>query len=104
MERPFEDETRCDPGSAPSGVHELVEYVASSFGVDRAELRSGRKGSKLSQARAVVCHLAVTELGLLVRDVARELHLSAAGASMAVQRGREIVRRNEVNKLSMSPK
>ena len=74
------------------GLEELVGRVARAYGVEADEIRRRRKLPSLSEARSVVCYLAVRELGCKGPEVGRTLALGRAGLSGAVQRGERVVR------------
>jgi len=74
------------------GLHELVERVAQAYGTEADEIRRRRRLAHLCEARAVVCYLAVRELGYNGGQVGKALHLGWAGLSGAVQRGEGAVR------------
>jgi hypothetical protein len=72
---------------------EVTERVARAYGVEAAEIRRRRRLPQLSEARAVLCLLAVRHLGYKGVEVGQHLGLSRAGASAAVQRGQAVARR-----------
>jgi len=53
-------------------------------------LRHGGKRKELSEARGVVCHIAVIKMGISGASVARTLNISRAGVSLAARRGEDI--------------
>ncbi|MBI5442209.1 MAG: transposase [Deltaproteobacteria bacterium] len=74
------------------GLDQLVARVARVHGVEADEIRRRRRLPHLCEARAVVCYLAVGELGYKRGEVGKALHLGRAGLSGAVQRGEGAVR------------
>jgi hypothetical protein len=58
--------------------------------------RRGPNHSYLSQARGVVCYLAVDELDYMGDDVARSLRISGRGVSDCRERGRKILDKPEI--------
>jgi hypothetical protein len=59
----------------------LVSKVCSRFEITLDELTSGRRKRNFSQARAVLCYLAVDKLGYSGENMARTLGISGRGVS-----------------------
>jgi REP element-mobilizing transposase RayT len=76
--------SRCAPTLA--NLDGLVATVCDSLGVDRDELRSGRRDRRTSVARAVVARTAVLKHGIPLRVVARWLGVSATAVAKAVKK------------------
>jgi putative transposase len=74
------------------GLEELVERVAQAYGVAAVDISRRRRLRDLSEARAVVCYLAVRELRYRGSETGAAMHLGRAGLSGAVQRGERVVR------------
>ena len=72
-------------------LQDLVSEVCSRFEITLDELASRRRKRNLSQARAVVCYLAVDELGYSGDDVARCLRISGRGVSDCRDRGEKLL-------------
>ena len=68
-------------------VEELVKRVAAFFDLEPSALFRRSNRSAVSEARALVCALAVRELGYTGVEVGRYLGLKRAGVSLAVRRG-----------------
>jgi REP element-mobilizing transposase RayT len=68
----------------------IIRDVCTEFGVLEADLRSGRRTSGASRARARVCLRAVDGAGLGVVEVARALGLSHAAVSQALARAHSL--------------
>ena len=66
---------------------ELTRRVSLSFGIDENLVRHPSKNRILSEARGVVCYLAVRELGYKGTEVGRYLNLGPTGVTLAVRRG-----------------
>ena len=64
----------------------LLQKVASHFGVDFEDLKSGSKVSSVSKARSVLCYLGVRKLGIASAKISRELGISPSGVSRAIVR------------------
>ena len=73
----------------------LIASVCRGFGIAERELRTGSRRPPVSDARAVVVHLACTHLGVSGACVARELRLSRGAVSRALRRGRRIAQADE---------
>jgi len=69
----------------------IIQGTAEVFGIKAELLRQRNRTKEFSEARAVICYLAVRECGFNGVEVARALNLSRSGVSVAVKRGSEIV-------------
>jgi DNA-directed RNA polymerase specialized sigma24 family protein len=49
------------------------------------------------EARSLVCYVAVREIGVTMRSLARRFGISTAAVSKAVARGRRIIEEKEIN-------
>jgi hypothetical protein len=72
------------------GLGQLISEVAGSYEIDAVELKTPSKQRQISQARAVVCYLAVRKLQFSCAEVSRSLNISPSTVSVAVQRGLKI--------------
>jgi REP element-mobilizing transposase RayT len=72
-------------------LQDLVSKVCSRFEITFDELTSGRRKRNLSQARAVLCYLAVDKLGYSGENMARTLGISGRGVSDCRDRGKKIL-------------
>jgi REP-associated tyrosine transposase len=70
-------------------LERLLEKVASQFGVDSEDLRSGSKVSTVAKARAVLCYLGVRKLGLTSATISKELGISPSAVSKAIVRAQK---------------
>ena len=75
---------------------ELISKVCAKFGITVKDLVSKNQKRQLSQARGVVCYLAVDELGYSGDDVARMLRISGRGVSDCRERGKKILDKPEI--------
>ena len=75
---------------------ELISRVCAKFGITVKDLASKSRKRQLSQARGVVCYLAVDELGYSGDDVARMLRISGRGVSDCRERGKKILDKPEI--------
>jgi hypothetical protein len=69
---------------------ELIQRVCKKFETEPSDLISPSRRRHLSKARAVVCYLAVHELGYRGVQVARELNISGRAVSDCLERGKKI--------------
>ena len=72
-------------------LQDLVAKVCSRFEITFDELASRRRKQNLSQARAVLCYLAVDKLGYSGENMARTLKISGRGVSDCRNRGEKIL-------------
>jgi len=77
-------------------LDELIFRVCAKFEIKVKDLISTSRKRYLSQARGVVCYLAVDELGYMGDDVARSLKISGRGVSDCRERGRKILDKPEI--------
>jgi hypothetical protein len=75
---------------------ELISRVCTEFGIRVKDLVSKSRKRQLSQARGVVCYLAVDELGYSGDDVARRLRISGRGVSDCRERGKKILDNSKI--------
>ena len=96
MERPGSANEGPSPSApvARADLGELVRSVCARSGVSAADLLEGERGHTITRARSIVCYLAVGELGMSVRGVARALGVSPGAVSQAVRRGEIWARRD----------
>lgn len=76
----------------PMPIGALARLVASHFGVDPGRVRRRAKRPAVSQARAVICCLAVNDLGYRAAEVGKFLGIGPASVSRAIVRGGEALR------------
>jgi REP element-mobilizing transposase RayT len=76
----------------PVPLSELAARVARAYGVEAADILRRRRRPELSEARALMCYVAVRHMGYKGVAVARFLGMTRAGSSSAVQRGAETAR------------
>jgi putative transposase len=81
------------PPAAPPDLSELIRNVCDRAGVSEAALLEGERLHTVTRARSIVCYLAVGELGMSVRGVARALGVTPGAVSQAVRRGEIWARR-----------
>jgi REP element-mobilizing transposase RayT len=77
-------------------LDELISRVCAKFEIRVKDLVSKSRKCYLSQARGVVCYLAVDELGYSGDDVARSLRISGRGVSDCRERGKKILDKPEI--------
>ena len=72
-------------------IEEIVTKVCHHFGIDPQELRLKTRAARIVDARSVICHLAVRQIGHSGVEVGRHVNLRRAGVSIAASRGEKIV-------------
>jgi len=77
-------------------LDELISRVCAKFEIRVKDLVSKSRKRYLSQARGVLCYLAVDELGYSGHDVARSLRISGRGVSDCRERGKKILDKPEI--------
>jgi REP element-mobilizing transposase RayT len=80
-----------EKSSARIGLQELMEKVAQEFSTTIVDLRSRNRTKDLSDARALICHLAISYLKIPGAEVARQLGQVRSSVTRAVRRGAELV-------------
>lgn len=68
----------------------IFQAVANHFKIDPQLLKSASKQRKASQARSIICFLAVDKLKMTGRKVARRLHVTPSAVSKMLIRGRSV--------------
>ncbi len=71
----------------------IVEAVSGLMSVSPQDLVGPRKERAIVNARILVCYWAVTELGMSMTEIGKQLGISVSTVSVAVQKGRRIVER-----------
>ena len=79
------------PGPKRS-LAEVIEQVSAYFGMEGSRLEKPGKERNLVRARAVVCYVAVRELGLRGVAVASTLACTPGAVSHAARRGEQLLR------------
>jgi len=77
-------------------LDELISRVCAKFEIRVKDLVSKSRKRYLSQARGVVCYLAVDELGYSGDDVGRSLRISGRGVSDCRERGKKVLDKPEI--------
>jgi REP element-mobilizing transposase RayT len=72
------------------GLDQLIFRVADSYGVTIDDVKSPSKQLKVSEARSVLCYLAVRKLCFSSVEVSRSLNISPSTVSVAVQRAQKV--------------
>ena len=78
------------------GLDEVMKAVARELSIEMQVLIGPGKGRTIVKARQLVCHWAVTELGLPMTDVARRLGIAVPTVSVAAKKGRELAIREQL--------
>lgn len=80
-------------------LEELLEKVASHFGVDSEDLKSGSKVANVSRARAALCYLGVRKFEFTSASISKALGISPSAVSKAIVRGQKTDQSKEVERL-----
>ncbi len=79
------------PDVSGMSLADLIRQVASYFNVEQSRLPKPNKERAHTQAKAVICYVALRELGLRGTDVAVALGYTPAAVSHAAKRGEGIL-------------
>ena len=74
----------------------LIDKVAHCYKIDPENLKSASKERPFTEARRVLCYIAVRQLGYKCSEVSKALSISAVTVSKAVSVGRKL---SEVDKI-----
>jgi hypothetical protein len=74
----------------------LLEIVSATLMLDPDLVRRPSKSRAPAAARAIICHLAIFELGYNGNEVGKFLHLGPTGVSLASRRGEKILKSDPV--------
>lgn len=77
---------------------ELMDLVCQRFRIGIKDLVSPIRKRKISEARSVICYLAVYELGYKGIEVSKKLGISGKGVSVCVERGKRLFDNPNVKK------
>jgi REP element-mobilizing transposase RayT len=78
------------PAVPPPPLDEVIERVATVFGIDAMTLRHGSKEKHLSDARGAICYIAIRKFGYNGVELSKSLGLSGSGIVLAARRGEGI--------------
>jgi len=70
---------------------QLIGKVASHFDLKEASIISARRKGEISEARGIICYLAVNDLGYSAAEVAHALDLRRVSACQCVTRGEKLL-------------
>lgn len=73
----------------------LAGRAAEIIGIDTDQVWSGGRQTKTVQARRLLCYWATNELGMSQAALSKRLELSPSAISLAVARGRELVKKHK---------
>jgi hypothetical protein len=88
------ERTLLEKGRSLWSISDMLKKISMILGTGAEELRWPSKNRMLSQARGIVCYIAVRELGHKGLDIGKELNLGSAGVSRALRRGEVALREN----------
>jgi chromosomal replication initiation ATPase DnaA len=73
---------------------QLIGKVASHLGLKEASIISSSRKRRISEARGIICYLAVNDMGYSVSEVAHALEVRRVSAGQCVIRGEKILDKN----------
>jgi len=73
---------------------QLIGKVASHLGLKEASIISSSRKRGISEARGIICYLAVNDMGYSVSEVAHALEVRRVSAGQCVTRGEKILDKN----------
>lgn len=76
----------------------LLETVSAALKLEADSVRKPSKSRAPAAARAIICHVAIFQLGYSGTEVGRFLHLGPTGVSLASRRGEKILKDDPVMK------
>jgi len=75
---------------------QLLDIVSATLGLDPDSVRRPSKSRAPAEARGIICHLAIFELGYTGSEVGKFLHLGPTGVSLASRRGEKVLKADPV--------
>lgn len=78
------------------GFEDLFHRIAEEYSVTIDDLRGRGRTKELSEARAVLCHLAISHLQISGAELARRLRQSRSSITRSERRGKALVNGNHV--------
>ena len=93
VERLWQDTESSKNLVSSVSLDEIIHHIAQIFSIDYMALRQGGKIKELSDARGVVCYIAVKKLGMNGASIARTLSITRSGVFVAARRGEELYRK-----------
>lgn len=77
-------------------LNRLLEVVSAALELDPDMVMKPSKSRKPAAARAIICYLAIYELGYNGTEAGAFLHLGSTGVSLAARRGEKILKSDQV--------
>ena len=74
-------------------IEDLIKDVSEAFGVSPELICSGSRKPRISDARAIVAHMAVEETGHKATDVAKHLGIKQTSVLQSVKKGKVLFNR-----------
>ena len=76
----------------------LLDIVSAALRLDPDSVRRPSKSRAPAEARGIICHLAIFELGYTGSEVGKFLHLGPTGVSLASRRGEKVLKADQEKK------
>jgi len=80
--------------SPPVPLDELMQRVASFYGIDMTHLAERTKKRTVADARCLISYIAVRQMGYNGEEVADKLNITRSGVSIAAQRALSLIERD----------
>lgn len=78
-------------------IEKLTEWVCEYTGIDQYDLSAKARGGKLSNAKAILCYLGKTELGLTIREISDFLSINQPSTTIWVKKGKLLCKENAIS-------
>ena len=75
---------------------QLLAIVSVALKLDPDSIRRPSECRAPAEARGIICHLAIFEIGYSGSEVGKFLHLVPTGVSLASRRGEKVLKRDPV--------
>jgi REP element-mobilizing transposase RayT len=79
-------------------IKEITARVCDHLRLDPEDLRLNTKASRITNARSIICYLAVRVIGYNGVEVGKQVNLRRAGVSVAADRGEKLVENDPFDK------
>jgi len=90
-------ETRTKLYQQGWNLSEVSRWACKLTGISENQLGHKARGGNLSQAKAILCYLGYSELGLTLREIADYLHITQPSVSAWVTKGEAICRQKSIS-------
>ena len=81
------------------GLQGLIDKVARYYKIEAEDLKSSSKERRVTEARRILCYIAVRKLGYKCSDVSKAMGISAVTVSKTVNFGSKLSGAGKIQKL-----